>query len=97
MSDFHLATRLAIHRKSDKWRNPLVRDAASLTYCFCHNDYLGHAQHPKVIAAAQAATQEYGTGSTGSALITGQTKLTTLFEQRFAEFVGFPAARFFSK
>ena len=96
MSDFHLATRMAMHKKADKWREPLVRDAASLTHCFCHNDYLGHAQHPKVIAAAQAATEMYGTSSTGSALITGQTELTQQFEAQFAEFVGFPDARFFS-
>lgn len=38
---------------------------------FASNDYLGLAGDDRLIQAAIAATQEYGTGSTGSRLITG--------------------------
>ena len=42
---------------------------------FASNDYLGLAGDERLIAAAIAATQEYGTGSTGSRLISGHRKL----------------------
>lgn len=38
------------------------------------NDYLGLANHPKVIAAAKNAIDQYGFGSTGSPVTTGLTK-----------------------
>jgi 8-amino-7-oxononanoate synthase len=42
---------------------------------FASNDYLGLAGDDRLIQAAIAATQEYGTGSTGSRLITGHRAL----------------------
>ena len=42
---------------------------------FASNDYLGLAGDERLIAAAIAATQEYGTGSTGSRLLSGHRKL----------------------
>lgn len=42
---------------------------------FASNDYLGLAEDQRLIAAAIAATQEYGTGSTGSRLLSGHRKL----------------------
>jgi 8-amino-7-oxononanoate synthase len=42
---------------------------------FASNDYLGLAGDARLIAAAIAATQTYGTGSTGSRLITGHREL----------------------
>ena len=42
------------------------------------NDYLGLADHPKVMEAAKKAIDVYGVGSTGSPLTTG---LTTLHEE----------------
>lgn len=38
---------------------------------FASNDYLGLAGHPHLINAAITATQQYGTGSTGSRLLSG--------------------------
>ncbi len=42
---------------------------------FASNDYLGLAGDERLIQAAIAATQHYGTGSTGSRLITGHREL----------------------
>ena len=42
---------------------------------FASNDYLGLAGDDRLITAAIAATQTYGTGSTGSRLITGHREL----------------------
>src|SRR5689334_22415693 len=38
---------------------------------YASNDYLGLSGHPAVIAAAQAAIERWGTGSTASRLIVG--------------------------
>ena len=40
----------------------------------CSNDYLNMASHPKVIAAANKALEEYGFGPTGSPLVSGLTQ-----------------------
>lgn len=40
----------------------------------CSNDYLNMASHPKVLAAANKALQEYGFGPTGSPLVSGLTQ-----------------------
>ena len=42
---------------------------------FASNDYLGLAGDPRLIEAAVAATQAYGTGSTGSRLLSGHKTL----------------------
>ena len=42
---------------------------------FASNDYLGLAGDPRLIAAAVEATQQWGTGSTGSRLLSGQREL----------------------
>jgi len=42
---------------------------------FASNDYLGLAGDDRLIAAAVAATQEFGTGSTGSRLLSGHREL----------------------
>ncbi|HEY9907572.1 MAG TPA: 8-amino-7-oxononanoate synthase [Thermosynechococcaceae cyanobacterium] len=51
---------------------------------FGSNDYLGLAGDERLIQAAIAATQEYGTGSTGSRLTTGHRELHRKLEQAIA-------------
>ncbi|MFH1860100.1 MAG: 8-amino-7-oxononanoate synthase [bacterium] len=53
---------------------------------FCSNDYLGLSNHPKLIEASIAATQEYGTGSGASRLICGNLRIHAQLEQRIALF-----------
>lgn len=55
---------------------------------FCSNDYLGLSQDPRVIEAAIAATRQYGSGSTGSAFISGYTVLHEQLETELAAFLG---------
>jgi glycine C-acetyltransferase/8-amino-7-oxononanoate synthase len=52
----------------------------------CSNDYLGLSNHPKLIEASIAATQEYGTGSGASRLICGTLKIHAQLEQAIALF-----------
>ncbi len=60
------------------------------------NNYLGLTHHPKVVAAARAALEEYGTGCSGSRLLNGNTSIHQKLENRLAEFLGKEAALVFS-
>ncbi len=51
---------------------------------FSSNDYLGLSRHPEVIAAAHRALDRYGTGATGSRLLSGNLDLYEAFEARIA-------------
>jgi 8-amino-7-oxononanoate synthase len=51
---------------------------------FASNDYLGLTGDPRLIAASIDAVQTYGTGSTGSRLITGHRDLHQQLEQAIA-------------
>lgn len=63
---------------------------------FCSNDYLGLANHPKVKAAAINAIQHWGTGATGSRLLSGQRPLHQQLEEAIARWKGTEAALVFS-
>ncbi|WP_315787445.1 8-amino-7-oxononanoate synthase [Fischerella sp. JS2] len=51
---------------------------------FASNDYLGLAGDERLIAAATAAVQEFGTGSTGSRLLSGHKKIHRELEKAIA-------------
>lgn len=63
---------------------------------FNSNDYLGHAQHPDVIAAFQKGAEQYGVGSSGSHLLGGHHPAHEALEEALAEFFGTPSALLFS-
>jgi 8-amino-7-oxononanoate synthase len=67
------------------------RDGRRLLSFSC-NDYLNFSQHPKVIAAAVAATERYGLGAGASRLITGNHPLYAELEERLARLKGTGAA-----
>lgn len=60
------------------------------------NDYLGLARDKRVAGAAAAAALRWGTGSTGSRLVTGSTELHAELEHELARFCGVQAALVFS-
>jgi 8-amino-7-oxononanoate synthase len=55
---------------------------------FSSNNYLGLATHPKLISAAIEATKNYGVGSDGSRLLSGNLKIHRDFELAIAKFKG---------
>jgi 8-amino-7-oxononanoate synthase len=63
---------------------------------FASNDYLGLANHPYLKAAATKAIAEWGTGSTGSRLLSGHRRLHEQLEQAIAQWKGTEAALVFS-
>ena len=60
------------------------------------NDYLGLCGDERITAGAVRAARQWGTGSTGSRLVTGTTALHARLETRLAEFTGAQAALVFS-
>jgi 8-amino-7-oxononanoate synthase len=63
---------------------------------FASNDYLGLAGDERLIAAAIAATKEWGTGSTGSRLLSGHRELHQQLETAIASLKQTEAALVFS-
>ncbi|MBW4535263.1 MAG: 8-amino-7-oxononanoate synthase [Pleurocapsa minor HA4230-MV1] len=63
---------------------------------FASNDYLGLSSDQRLINAAVAATQAYGTGSTGSRLLSGHKALHQELEQAIASLKQTEAALVFS-
>ena len=63
---------------------------------FCSNDYLGLANHAKVVEAFQKASQKYGVGSGASHLVCGHSAEHHQLEDELAEFTGRDRAILFS-
>jgi glycine C-acetyltransferase len=59
---------------------------------FCSNNYLGLANHPKIVKAARKATKTYGVGPGAVRTIAGTMDLHIELEKRLAAFKGVEAA-----
>lgn len=59
---------------------------------FCSNNYLGLANHPRMVKAAQEAVEKYGVGPAAVRTIAGTMDLHIKLEERLAAFKGVPAA-----
>jgi len=59
---------------------------------FCSNNYLGLANHPKLVEAAKKATKKYGVGPAAVRSIAGTMDLHVELEKRLAKFKGVEAA-----
>ncbi len=73
----------------------IVHDGAQPLVNFASNDYLALAADPRLIAAAQHASQSEGWGAGASPLIAGHTTSHARLEQRLAEWLGTEAALVF--
>lgn len=63
---------------------------------FCSNDYLGLANHPSIVAAAQQAAGRWGVGSGASHVVSGHLWPHAELEERLAAFVGREQALYFT-
>ncbi len=59
---------------------------------FCSNNYLGLANHPRIVAAARQAMEKYGVGPGAVRTIAGTMDLHVKLDERLAEFKGVDAA-----
>lgn len=62
---------------------------------FCSNDYLGLADHPRLVHSWREAVNQYGVGSTASQYINGHSAEIAAFEAELAEFLGYPRVLLF--
>ncbi|WP_043638151.1 8-amino-7-oxononanoate synthase [Chromobacterium haemolyticum] len=62
---------------------------------FASNDYLGLADHPALVRAAQQGLERWGVGGGSSHLLAGHFSVQQQAEEALAEFVGQPAALLF--
>lgn len=101
----HLRTDLAQRRAQHLYRTrrvvesaqgPELRIDGKAYLAFCSNDYLGLANHPKVIEAFAAGVRTYGAGSGAAHLISGHSTAHHALEEELAAFTGRPRALLFS-
>jgi 8-amino-7-oxononanoate synthase len=76
-------------------RGGMLRVEGREMLAFCGNDYLGLAQHPALIDAAQRAAAQWGVGATASPLVCGHSESHELLEGELARFLGLPRALYF--
>jgi 8-amino-7-oxononanoate synthase len=72
------------------------RSPGDMALDLASNDYLGLSGDPRLAAAAATAARTWGTGATGSRLVTGTTALHAELEEELAAFTGASAALVFS-
>ena len=77
-------------------RRLVPREPGAQALDLASNDYLGLSGDPRLAAAAADAAATWGTGSTGSRLVTGTTALHARLEEELADFTGAPASLVFS-
>ena len=63
---------------------------------FCSNDYLGLANHPRIVQAAVEAAARHGVGQGASHLLSGHSIVHERVESALAQFVRMPRALHFS-
>ena len=69
--------------------------SGSETLLFSSSNYLGLSEHPAVVAAATRALHQYGAGTGGSRLTTGNFSIHSATERALASFTGYEDAVLF--
>ena len=101
----HLRAQHADRVDENRWRERLTLDSPQASVVtidgqrydnFCSNDYLGLANDPRLIDAAQAAAAKFGVGSGASHLICGHQAPHHRLELELTSFVGAEQALIFS-
>ena len=62
---------------------------------YASNDYLGLANHPKVVEAAMRALKRYGLGAGASHMVSGHMRAHHELEEKLGDYIGLPKALLF--
>jgi len=82
-------------RVLDSPQGPVVREGGRELANFASNDYLGLANHPRIVAAAREAIDRFGFGAGASPIVVGHSRAHEEAEAAFARFTGLPRALLF--
>lgn len=63
---------------------------------YASNDYLGLANHPKVVEAAMRALKRYGLGAAASHMVSGHMRAHHELEEKLGDYLGLPKVLLFS-
>ncbi|MFO7982113.1 MAG: 8-amino-7-oxononanoate synthase [Desulfuromonadales bacterium] len=96
LEDLRAADMLRTLRTIDGAQKPHVTIDGRDYLLLCSNNYLGLADHPRLIEAACRATRDYGTGSGASRLVSGSLRLHERLEECIAAFKGTESALVFN-
>jgi len=93
----HLAAQLATIRSEGLWKEerllespqgPRITVQGRTVLNLCANNYLGLANHPEIVAAAQAGLTQWGYGLSSVRFICGTQEIHKRLEQRLSGFLG---------
>jgi 8-amino-7-oxononanoate synthase len=105
MKNFALASTLEVLKTQGLYRSRKIMESPQgvnitiggrTVVNFCSNDYLGLANHPKIVKAFKQGVDQYGVGSGSAHLICGHSAAHHTLEEQLAEFTGRDRALLFS-
>jgi 8-amino-7-oxononanoate synthase len=81
-----LEARLAQHREAGLMRTREAKEETKAKVCFSSNDYLGLMSEPLLLKAFEEGARQYGFGTGGSALVSGNSWVHERCESAFSEY-----------
>ncbi len=95
LSELAQADQLRTRRVVASAQGPFLTVDGRDYLAFASNDYLGLANHPRVVAAAKRAIDRYGVGAGASHMVSGHMTPHHELEHALARFCGLPKAVYF--
>lgn len=96
LSELAQADQLRVRRIVDGPQDASMIIDGKRMLAYASNDYLGLANHPKVVEAAMRALKRYGLGAGASHLVSGHMRAHHELEEKLADYVGLQKALLFS-
>ncbi len=96
LSELAQADQLRVRRIVDGPQEASMLIDGKRVFSYGSNDYLGLANHPKVVEAAMRALKKYGLGAGASHMVSGHMRAHHELEERLADYLSLPKAILFS-
>ena len=95
LDDRHQASLYRVRLTLDSPQDPVTRVDGETLMNFCSNDYLGLANHPRLVESMRRGARDYGVGSGASHLVVGHSAAHEQLELALADFTGCDRALLF--